>query len=136
MIDHLRYSRRFEDLLVLPEGFAVADLKHRAVGVGQARDAELEVGPRIPAPSGNRPLIVNFCLSITTFCVQVGRDRLQAGNLLDRQIDQPLGLGGRFLGRLGGLSGCVRRGLGAPARRRRNAGGEPAAEPPGAGLGA
>ena len=76
LIAQLAVDLGFEDLLVVPERLAVADLEHRAGGVGQAGDRELQVDP------GGRglqvaALDVELLLEHLDVLDHVGRDRLE-----------------------------------------------------------
>ena len=95
---------RFEDLLVFPEGLAVADLEEGAVGIRQPRHCQPEVCTGIRSLQVSA-LDVKLLLEHDDILDHVGRHRFQAGDLFDRQIDETLSLGGRFLRRFGGLAG-------------------------------
>ena len=127
---HLAVELGLEDLLVIPERDAVADLEHRARRVGQAGDGQLQVD------AGGRgleelALDVELLLEHLDPLDHVGRDRLEPGDLLDRQINQPLGLGRRLLGRF--RRGAGHAALGGLRGRRNGLAGGACVPPPGPG---
>ena len=92
----------FEDLLVIPEGLAVADLEHFAFGVDQAGDGEAEVDAVISATEVSA-FDLEALVEHVNELEDVGGDGLQGGELLDRGFEGELGLGGGLDG--GGLGG-------------------------------